>query len=635
MLNRETENIRSELFEHLVANSLYHEKEEGLSKEEIGKTLKELYGIDFSNRLLVKCLQKLSSSNAVIPFHGNKFILSEDKMKQISTHIEEYLALRASAVGEFLTRIKEAYPDLSEDESKTSSDCFFSTISSVFEKYGSLCTNIITGKASTRKGLAELPDFQSICIENLKKLKSPSLRKVAKNVFRNSLNHPTPELARLLYSLAQSYTIAQIMNVDPKLQALEAKRLSKRKLYLDTNILISLMTAQEAEIVRSIVAYSAGLGVKMVYTSETADEYLQLLHQSKSLFKRIPVHRESIIQKVEPLMKDPFIKTFWTESDGKKMQSWDGFLVKTEGFRELLSEKYGIVLEKPSVEINKNSSEFLQMRQACAQASLMKPVSALYHDAYHLLLVQRLRDKETVDELGFSSYFITRDHTLNIAENVVYKGAKAFGSVHISIWLQMISPFLSPKVNIEDASNIYAKLLGSHFPSLTKSVSPHDLVDLMGIWMDDPNINTAILRKIVGNRYMNQHLREIRQTSEEDPNNVSKTIGPILQTVVSQLEEENRSDLRKLKDEQAKEISELKAKIKPVETIQRRNPPSKFLIFTGCVLLATMIGCGFISSFLGINIPDLVYYILGGGGIAFISSFFFGVSVLKFLQKNP
>ena len=594
-----------------------------------------MYGIDFSNSLLAKCLQKLRSSNAVIPFHGNKFILSEDMMNQISTHVSEYLELRDSVIKEFIIRIKEAYPSLSENESKASSDCFLSTISSLFEKYGSLCANIIAGKAARHEGLTKLPDFQSICIGNLKKLKNPILRKFVKNAFRDYLNDPTPEFARFLFSLAQSYTIAQIMNVDPKLQALEAKRLSKRKLYLDTNILVSLMTAQEAEVVRSIILYSNGLGVKMVYTPETAKEYLHLVHVSKLLFKRIPVNKESIIQKVKPLMKDPFIQTFWMESDSKKMQSWDGFLVKIEGFKELLSEKYSIVLEEPSIEIDKDDLEFIELRQACALASIMKPVPALIHDAYHLLLIQRLRDEETIDELGFSSYFITRDNSLNIAENTVYRGAKIFGSVNVYMWLQMISPFLSPKVNIEDASNVYAKLLGSYFPSLTKSVNSHDLVDLMGIWMDDPNIDSEILRKIIGNRYMNAHLSEIKKIIKEDPTKISKTIDPILQTVVSQIEERNRKEIRKLEDERDKKISELEVKIKRTEPIPIRKPPSKFLIVMGCILLASMIACGFAANFWQRNLPEIIYWTLGIGGIGLIASFFFGEGVLRFAQRKP
>jgi hypothetical protein len=345
VLNRKTENIRSELYGYLVAHALHHKKDDGLSSDEIINSLRELYGLDVPKVLVDKSLENLQSTGDIIQFQKDKFILSENMLKKISSFTEEYEGLRQQVVNQFIAKIKLIYPNLSETDSESVVRCLFSTLSSIFEKYGSLCSNIIAGRDASHQGIMALPDFQSICIHNLRELNDPILRKVVKNALEVFLKEPTPPFARLLFSLAQSYTIAQILNLDPKLKSLETKRLSERKLYLDTNILVSLMTAQEAEFVRSVIAYSKELGVKMVYTPLTAKEYDGLLYQAKLLYRRIPIHKESIVEKVEPLMEDPFLKSFWIETISNKTLKWTGFLIRMEGMKELLSEEYGIILQ--------------------------------------------------------------------------------------------------------------------------------------------------------------------------------------------------------------------------------------------------------------------------------------------------
>jgi DNA-directed RNA polymerase subunit F len=270
----------------------------------------------------------------------------------------------------------------------------------------------------------------------------------------------------------------------------------------------------------------------------------------------------------------------------------------------------------------------MQVAEACYSASQEKSNQAIVHDAFHLLLIQSLREREVVDELGFHSYFLTRDNTLTTAENMVYGEEKIFGSIHITLWFQMVSPFLSPKMCIDDVSNSYVRLLGSQFPSLTKSVNPDDLVDLMGVWMDDPSVDTEVLRKIVGSRYMKENLKKMHKIAKEDPNKISTAVGPLLETVVSNLEEKYRIKIAKIKEDNLKEITDLAEKIQSIQTsVQKSKALPKSLPIMGFLLLLSMLLSAILTTYWNMRIPEVVYWILGVGGIALIASYYFGEKV--------
>jgi hypothetical protein len=612
----------------LVIHAIFHKENKGLSKGEIKETIKELYGLQVEKHLLSESLQRLRSENHLVPFIKKRYVITEEKVKEASSHVQDYTKIKEAVIAQFLSIVKENYPDLPKNDEEIVADCFLSTIFLLFEKYGSLCSNIIKGGTTIDENLTSLPDFQVICNKELKKIANSYLRKSVKFSFRNYITNPTAELANFLFCLAQSYTIAQIMNVDPELQALQANRLSERRMYLDTNILISLMTTEEAELVRKVINHSRRLGVKMFYTQRTAKEFEVMLNNSKNLYNKIPTKKESIIRKVEPLMEDPLVKMFWQETKTNKQLTWKGFLISKEAFKEVLSEKYGIVMDTPEFKIDQYDPQFQEMADACFYSSEDKNTPAVVHDAYHLLLIQHLRENETVDELGFKTYFLTRDRTLNFAENKVCKDDGGFSSLHITTWLQMISPFLSPKIDFGEASDAYVRLLGSLFPSLTKSTDPDVLVSIMGVWMDDPSINTETLRRIIGSKYMKENYEKIREIAKETPSKISKVIDPLIQMIISQVNKENEEKIANVERQYSEKIAILEEKISSSPPTPPHKPSLKYLLVIGAILLVTMVAIAIASTTLEWNMPDIIYGILGSGGIALIASYFFGEKAL-------
>lgn len=638
VLNRKTEDIRSEIYDFLICGAVYHGKgKDGLNKKDLHSSLKEFYGLDAPSKLVDSHLRNLvSKKDILLVQRGNQsiYMLSETKLAEISSTNKDYETLRDKVIQEFLTRVKTGCPDLSKAQSKKIVDVFFDIISSIFKLYGSICSDVIAGKMDEIKDIPRLPDFQQISLNSVKRIGNLSLRKVVKDEFRNYIAQPPRDFIYFLHSLAQSYTIAQILNLDPELQRLEKESFSKKKLFLDTNIIVSLMCVAEArQSVKEVISLTNDLGIKIVYTPETKREFHNLLEYSKTLYARIPIHKKSIIRKTEPLMTNPFIASYWIESREQRL-TWRGFVARMEGFEEFLKDNFSITIDTTRIEGIRDDPEYKELEMAVSLADMSKRQSTAAHDAYHLRMISKMREKETVDELGMNSYFLTKDYTLNTAEYIVYKGGKIPSNLTIDVWSQMILPFLSPRVVADEASGVYMTIMSSKFPSLTKSIDPKDMIDMMGIWMDDPSVTTELLRKMIGTRYVHDHLQKIRKEEEKKPSEISKVISPILKQLISTTRKKHESELSNLKTKYDQDISVLKEQINSLKsTPPERKEIHKPLFITGISFIAVLVGLALVSGFFQRAFPDVVYWVLGVCGTALVAASIFGSQVFeKFKQ---
>lgn len=638
VLNRKTEDIRSELYEYLVCGAIFHGKgKDGLTKKDIRSSIKEFYELDAPPRLVNSYVRDLVSKKDLIPVQrGDKrtYILSETKLAEISSNNKDYETLREKVIQEILTRVKASCPDMSEPQSKEVVNVFFHIISSIFKRYSSICSDVIAGKMGEIKDIPSLPDFQQISLNNVRRISNLSLRKVVKDQFRDLFIQPSRNFIYFLHSMAQSYTIAQILNLDPELKTLEKESFSKKKLFLDTNIIVSLMCVADAyESVTEVVSLTKDMGIRIVYTPETKKEFLNLLEYSKNLYGRIPIHKESVVKKTEPLMKNPFIASYWMESREKRL-TWEGFVARMEGFQELLKDRFSITVDTSRIRGVWSDPEYKELERAVSFADISKPEPTVTHDAYHLWMIKKLREKETADELGMNSYFLTRDYTLDTAERIVYRGGRIPSHIPFDVWSQMIMPFLSPRVVADEASSAYIKIMSSKFPSLTKAVDPKDVIDIMGIWMDDPSVTTELLRKIIGSSYVHQHLQKMRKEGKRKPSEISKVIGPILKQVISTKRKEHESELSNLTKKHDREISTLKEQIDSLmRTPPQRKEIHKPLFIIGISLFVALVVLALVSGRLQFAVADTVYWVLGICGTALIASSVFGSGVFERFKR--
>lgn len=233
------------------------------------------------------------------------------------------------------------------------------------------------------------------------------------------------------------------------------------------------------------------------------------------------------------------------------------------------------------------------------QASITKTEPAARHDAYHIVLIHKLRQEQAPGELGPCYWFLTRDYTLELAETQIYGSGIIPASIHVDTWLSMISSLLSPKLVVEKGASALSAILASRFPMLAQPIKPDDLIEFMGLGIPEDFLSTEGLRKAVGNNYVRQHLQQVKEARAKDEPipNITQIIEPLVKIKAEEIQAELEKRYRS-------RIEELEGKIREVAP-QRIQPKWVLMVGVLCFLLVPLVAV--LSSYLRLPIPDVVY----------------------------
>ena len=108
----------------------------------------------------------------------------------------------------------------------------------MFAAYGVSAAMLLTGKQSIDE-VVDLKELEKHMIRAAATLEPEEIREAAQNVFVGIIRNFDPDVARYLFSMVQSYVLAEVMNVDPDLKAMESTVFEMMTLYLDTNVVLS------------------------------------------------------------------------------------------------------------------------------------------------------------------------------------------------------------------------------------------------------------------------------------------------------------------------------------------------------------------------------------------------------------
>ena len=631
VLNRKTTDTRKELYEHLVAFTLSrHEGTDGLTLEEIVASLESDYAIKRIPSHIVNetldSLRKMDHVRSVVAARGSEYFLTTQKSREISEMIKSYDNIRSQVVDRFVATVTQDSQNIATSNRKQLVDAFYTTLGILFARNGIACARALTGTADSAGQPTELAEFSKIVEEGAQALTEVPLRHAFVRQFREFMSSPSGEAARLLFSLAQSYAIAQTLNLDPQLATLEQQALSKRLVYLDTNLVVSLMCiGQLHEPVVKLVELTRQLGIRMVFSKKTRYEFMDLLGTAEQRLglktANIPV---TVASKAIDLMQDPFIKSFWMELKAGSNESWDGFLAKMRAFDGLLKHRNGIEEDDQiRKEIVQHSEISRLTTEVLAAASPGKNETAAEHDAYHLLLVRELRKLQQTDELGPAYWFLTRDCTLQQAE-FQYNAQEITSSIMIDAWLAMISPLLSPQVVAQEAAEAFSQILSSQLPQITESVNPDDLIGIMGPWIDIADLETEDLRRIVGDHHVRQCLESIRQgTREQNKTKVKESLEGLMEKITKYVDAKHN-----------RQTESLEEKIRTLEDKVKSRRISWGLLCVGLVLVGCLFSLPFLEAYTGVSIPNILYQSLTLLVALFVAAAFLGRSVLSFFFKG-
>lgn len=630
VLNRTTESIRDELYEYLVMMALYSDTEKELSKEEIISSIQQDLNIEQLPTVIVdSALKRLLEKKDIEYIQSREeleYFLSQTKKEKLSRMTQEYETVFSAVTSKLIMLAEKKYGSLTDAEKKTLIKNFQTLLGIIFSVQGFECANAIVGKTMKIAETMGSVDISKLIVQILEGTKG-KLFEIQKEVFMDYLYAPDENLSAYLYSLAQSYYLIEILNLDPECQALTKESIAKKTVYLDTNVIVVLVRGgKHSKSVEDLIKLSIDLGIKVKFTERTKKEFIEHLERGKKRSGkrgRIPLQR---YRKIEKILEEGFLKDYLEKQKTNPGLTYEGYFARLKEVEALLKHKYSIEFDGNSyVEIKQHEDMEKVKSLVIKHFHPIKSDIVAEHDAYHILLMQELRKRERGDVLGPSSWFITYDRSLYYVDRDLTRKEpdRISSSVYIDRWIQMISPLLSPGISDKNAREVFTNLFASRIPVLTKTVKEEDLLDLQGSWMDDEDLGPEEIARIIGDHYVRAHLerwREARARGEEEK--ISEIIDPVIIRTKKEIGRKYDAKIKGLKQEYDAKIGKLEQAIKRSKFIR-----SLFLI--GLISLILIPTLGLAAAYQKWVISDTVYWGLTILALFFIASSFFGERVFR------
>jgi len=331
------------------------------------------------------------------------------------------------------------------------------------------------------------------------------------------------ETIQLLNVVARNFLYFQLLNLDPECRLFEKEAFSKKVLLLDTNFVMKLLFVSEPGHQAAVrcALLSRELGVQLRFTKRTKQEFLDQLIESNKRFKKLRVTKIDTLSS----LSDGVIASYAFEKQKKPILKWNDFFYKYRAFETVLN-KWGIFEFKealPPLKVYENGSKdpVTGYVLACWHnlTGRIKSETVAEHDAYHLLLIRRLRAAKPSGMLGPQFWFLTFDSSLLCVDKAVNEviGNKYDlpSSIELWAWIELIAPYVAPKVSGELGVQGFSNLMKTQLSLLPATIDVKKLIAVQTPEVNFDLFSREQIEAVLSDRFVEEHLRKLvwaRQT---------------------------------------------------------------------------------------------------------------------------
>ena len=591
---------------------------------------------------LDSAIMKLMENGDIVRAN-NRLSLTTKKKSEIKKQ-NKYSVDLELRLKEIISRVlKEKIPVITENHVELIVKNMSLVIGTVFANYGSVAAKAISDGVN---GIAELrnrPECQEVYQTKILNVVPKSYHVELDKVFNQLFSDPPEEFSEYLFSMSQSYVYLEILNVDPELKRIQNISWAKKHIYLDTNTLLSLLFEQSIThaSIYTLIQQTRELGAHIFITEYTSKEYETVLQNQKNKFSMFKIKEKFAGVYDESYRDNQFLSTYVDQLIKNPKLSIDQFSKKYEEYDKLIKNQYEIDIEPLDKSIDLESEQASKLKVHIVNNAYHKGPDVVNHDVYNILRVRSIRKAES-DETGPRAWILTTDYSLPRSERDMYGKKEVFTSVTPEIWLQIISPFLSPTLTIKDRSIAFTQLLSSNFKSHKMRVD--DLANLLTVFMDDSLFTPEQIKIIMGNDFIQEKLHAMKGSFEKGETITLEKFEPIMREAVkeikenfdrkfAQADESNKKELGKMKniiDELEDNVSQLKSKEEQFQSKEEQfkskekqlNLKSESIkrlwvfrmIFVACSAIFDSLmafGLYFVSKFSLVNIVIIILVIVG------------------------
>lgn len=250
------------------------------------------------------------------------------------------------------------------------------------------------------------------------------------------------ELVNYLKKIHCGVLLNQILNLDPSIVQIQKESFSKRKLYLDTNVVLSYLCEghKKHSIVMEVIDASKKIGVQLFVSPATLKELDGQVARAEK--NNILFTHNRLARSFGSNLDDAILATYLCTKNRQPSLEWKAFIAPFKNMEELMLSSDIIVEQEGFEEISKNGIDS-EIRKAISEAK--PPFSSsnvIDHDTLNCSLIVLLRKKYIADPHGQLVWLITIDSSLRRSQKWLFSSKILTNPycMQISDWGDIVFP---------------------------------------------------------------------------------------------------------------------------------------------------------------------------------------------------
>ena len=495
--------------------------------------------IEGLSRSIVEGILKALCEKGEIRKEGDKYSLEEEEYRRIAEIIKKRRRILEKAESEIVARVKR----------KTSSDnsshqaapvMFRNFISGLLHTESNFIVDILT----SRKDVHQILSPMEVLDNALSEVRDVNIREAIRRSIAEILVSSSREGIHILYETILNLVCLKMLSLDPSGSIWKGKDLSGEIFILDTNVLFALILIDhpQHELTDKIILTAKKLGVECVFTKRTVQEWLEVLEKANQRFRFLNNTRPSLLRKVE----DIFIYSYFKRRETDSSLTWDQYYSEMKQVENLADnlgihvyeEKEEHLSDAESLRILEHlSSEVYRSGRRRLDVMFIKSGSVSEHDAYHLLLVRRLREEFPSKSLGPSCWFLTYDVSLLEADKALNSLLKsphaAPSSLLVDTWALIASLFSDNHLEKENLAIIFIDLFRNHFATSLRGISASMIVEVLSPYLSYKSLSDDDLKAVLDDEHVKRLYFQLREARLTDPRKARRIYDEMHQRVDS------------------------------------------------------------------------------------------------------
>jgi len=461
----------NQVIDYLVLDSLATYKQLIVTASEIRDHIKRIFSLDFEESEINASGRRLSQKEMITYNEGARF---EKPTFQILPKIEQEIAKNFDEIQKLENEVVEGwkeeicskykeYPAVKDNAEQIVANLKLFA-SRMFIRHGVECVTLLYPEE--QKVQRWLASVEGSILDDLPKIDSFT-DAIVKLEIPSFFKDPDSKRKAYITGLFNSSFFWHLVQVDEKCSKLLQEVTKGQRLYLDNNILYSLVGLDGANMLQSVhgmLKLANALGYDLWVTTKSLDEFHGSLNwHMQELKSKPPLPSELAKIAVENLGEDSFLTLYWRD-----------FVTNGTSIEEFVAEKSHLedILQGLNIRTTDEYRKAIEGSQDLLdEESILRSILThetnehiIEHDAFHRIFIGKIRQGHKYHFSQAVAWFLTHDSKLSAYDRSARKGSSYLPfCITSDQWVQINRPFLARTANQKEYEESFHMLVTQPF----------------------------------------------------------------------------------------------------------------------------------------------------------------------------